>query len=67
MHTKKLQFRFKTEADAIKFADAEKVSYDPSCDVYVTGPFFIDEAVVLKDLPIDKFDTYWEVGVEVYK
>jgi hypothetical protein len=66
MHTKN-QYRFETEADAIKFADAEKVSYDPSCDVYVTGPFFIDEAVVLKDLPIDKFDTYREVGVEVYK
>lgn len=66
MHTKNT-YRFKTEAQAISFADAEKVSYDPSCDVYVTGPFFIDEAVVLKDLPIDKFDTYWEVGVEVYK
>jgi hypothetical protein len=66
MHTKNT-YRFKTEAQAISFADAEKVSYDPSCDVYVTGPFFVDEAVVLKDLPIDKFDTYWEVGVEVYK
>ena len=68
MHTKNT-YRFKTEAQAISFADAEKVSYDPSCDVYVTGPFFVDEAVVLKELHllIDKFDTYWEVGVEVYK
>lgn len=65
-HTKN-NYQFDSKEDAQKFADAEKVSYDPSCDVYVTGPMFMDEAEIFKNIAPEKTDTYWLVGVEVYK
>jgi|TARA_B110000259_G_C13788517_1_gene311608 hypothetical protein len=67
MHSKK-EYKFNSEADAQKFADAENQSYDPSCDVYITGPFFVDESNTFKDMPwVTDTKTYWHVGVEVYR
>mgnify|MGYP000291757726 CR=1 FL=1 len=67
MHNKK-EYRFDTKADAQTFVDAELRSYDQTCDVYTSGPFFVDEAVVFKDMPwVTDTKTYWQVGIEVYK
>jgi hypothetical protein len=67
MHSKK-EYEFNSEADAQKFVDAEKQSYDPSCDVYITGPFFVNEADIFKSMPwVTDTKTYWHVGVEVYR
>ena len=67
MH-KKNDYKFETLCAATKFADAEKVSYDPSCDVYVTGPFLVDEARTFKGMDwVVPADPYWQVGVEIYR
>jgi len=67
MHTKN-DYKFETLCDAKKFADAEKVSYNRSCDVYVTGPMLIDESVTFKDMDwVVPAAPYYMVGVEIYK
>jgi len=67
MHTKQ-DYEFATEADATKFADQRKAPFDPSADVYVRGPFLVDEKKIFKDMPITEFrEPYWKVTVEIYK
>lgn len=67
MHTKQ-DYEFVTEADAIEFAEQRKVPYDPSADVYVRGPFLVDESKIYKDMEgIEPRSPYWKVTVEIYK
>lgn len=67
MHTKQ-DYEFANEADAIEFAEQQKQPYDPSADVYVRGPFLIDEAEIFKSMDwVQPREPYWKVSVEIYK
>ncbi len=64
MHTKQ-DYEFVNEADAIEFAEQQKVPYDPSADVYVRGPFYRD-GVPKYDFQ-EQEEPCWTVTVEIYK
>jgi len=65
MHTKN-EYKFTTQQEAQVFADRQ--GGDPSADVYVTGPFLVNEADTFKDMEwVIPADPYWFVSVEVYK
>jgi hypothetical protein len=67
MHTKR-DYEFVNEADAIEFAEQQKVPYDPSADVYVRGPFLVDEKETFKNMDwVTPREPYWKVTVEIYK
>ena len=67
MHTKQ-NYEFVHEATAIEFAEQQRAPYDPSADVYVSGPFLVDEKETFKDMKwVTPREPYWSVTVEIYK
>lgn len=65
MHTKKT-YKFDTEAKAKAFAQGQKNYLGPDVDLYVSVPFFVDEAVVFKGVPGGGDAQYWQVTVECF-
>ena len=67
MHTQQ-DYKFASEAEASAFAEQQRNHWDPSADVYVHGPFLVDEKKVFKDMSwVTPADPYWKVKVEIYK
>lgn len=66
MHNRE-NFKFETEAAAAEFVKRETDNRCPSEDKYVSGPFFMDEDVIFKNmLWASTGKKYWEVTVESY-
>lgn len=60
-------YKFDNEAEAIAFADNARTSTCPSEDKYVSGPFFMDENVIFKNMEwANTGKTWWQVTVEIY-
>ena len=67
MHTKH-DYEFATKEEAQEFADRQKGGFDPSADVYVRGPFLVDEKEVFKSMDwVTPREPFWSVNVEIYK
>lgn len=61
-------FLFETEVDAHNFAKKIIEIKDPIEDVYVRGPFLVDEKVVSKNIPCDVPKAkWWQVTVETFR
>jgi hypothetical protein len=65
MHTNKT-YRFEDETTAQDYANRFKVDGRPARDTYVYGPYFIDEAVVLANIPGAGTEKYWTVQIEKF-
>tara|TARA_B110000046_G_scaffold8595_1_gene8719 strand:- start:331 stop:528 length:198 start_codon:yes stop_codon:yes gene_type:complete len=65
MHTKR-DYEFATKEEAQEFADQQ--GGNPSADVYVRGPFLVDEKEVFKSMDwVIPREPFWSVNVEIYK
>jgi len=59
--------KFETESDAQKFADTTRASKSPIEDLYVSGPCFMDENSIFKNMEwANTGKTWWQVDVESY-
>lgn len=67
MHTRN-EYKFENESVAVKFATKERENKCPSEDKYISGPFFMDEDVIFKNMMwASTGKKYWSVTIEVYR
>lgn len=67
MHTNR-SYEFDNEVEAKEFADNERANKAPHEDKYVSGPFFMDEDEIFKNMMwASTGRKYWKVSVEVYR
>jgi len=67
MHTKE-EFRFDTQQEAQAYVDRVNSHNDPSADVYVVGPIYMDQDKIFHNMPWAKTgENYWLVTVETYQ
>jgi hypothetical protein len=60
-------YHFETEVEAIAFATQQRANKCPSEDKYVTGPIYMDEEVILKDITWTTSKAkWWQVTVESF-
>ena len=65
-HYKKTH-KFASEEEAQKFAAMVRANRSPNEDLYVSGPFFMDEATIFKNMEwANTGQTWWQVDVESY-
>ena len=66
MHTVSTH-KFDTEPEALKFAQQQRETATPSQDKYVTGPYYMDHEVILKDHSWNRSAAkWWQVTVEQF-
>lgn len=67
MHARN-EYKFEDEIAAVEFANKTRENKCPSEDLYVSGPHFMDEDVIFKNMMwASTGKKYWSVTVEVYR
>ena len=67
MHTEN-NYEFATKEDAQEFVSNHKAGNNPSADVYVSGPFLIDESKIFENMSwVIPRKPFWMVTIEIYK
>lgn len=60
-------YKFETKVEATAFADNTRANKCPSEDLYVSGPFFMDEDEIFKNMNrANTGKTWWQVDIEIY-
>ena len=60
-------YKFEDEASAKEFATRTRANKSPAEDLYVTGPIFMDENEIFRNMPeANTGKTWWQVTVESY-
>lgn len=61
-------YKFESEIEAKAFVESERSNKCPSEDKYVSGPFFMDENVICKNMEwANTGKTWWQVDIEIYR